>query len=173
MPHPTTTPGLRSIHNACKLHETLTCPIPPQPQTWWCTFGAESRLGPFGGCFFTGGWPTGEKMNHQIMDRWAMLKYQAIHGKTFGLFLRFPILPRKISFPKRTKRHGSQISIFTWYFFFIKLFIQNARFVHFWCWIQTWTLWWLFFYRWVTNRWKDESPNHGPVGHVKISGYPW
>ena len=48
-----------------------------------CTFGAESRLGPFGGCFFTGGWPTGEKMNHQIMDRWAMLKYQAIHGKTF------------------------------------------------------------------------------------------
>ena len=48
-------------------------------------------------------------MNHQIMDRWAMLKYQAIHGKTFGLFLEFPILPRKISFPKRTKRHGPQI----------------------------------------------------------------
>ena len=88
-----------------------------------CTFGAESRFGPFGGCFLTGGWPTGKKMNHQIMDRWAMLKYQAIHGKTFGLFLEFPILPRKISFPKRTKRHGSQISIFTWYFFFIKLFI--------------------------------------------------
>ena len=36
-------------------------------------------------------------MNHQIMARWAMLKYQAIHGKTFGLFFRFPILPRKIS----------------------------------------------------------------------------
>ena len=31
MPHPTPTPVLRSIHNACKLHGTLTCPISPQP----------------------------------------------------------------------------------------------------------------------------------------------
>ena len=66
-----------------------------------CTFGAESRLGPFGGCFLTGGWPTGKKMNHQIMDRWAMLKYQAIHGKTFGLFLEFPRnFPGRFLFPK-------------------------------------------------------------------------
>ena len=55
-------------------------------------------------------------MNHQIMAQWAMLKYKAIHGKTFGLFLGFPILPRKISFPKRTKRHGSQINIFICFF---------------------------------------------------------
>ena len=91
-----------------------------------CTFGAESRLGPFGGCFFTGGWPTGEKMNHQIMARWAMLKYQILNirlsmVKPLVCFWGLPILPRKISFPKRTKRHGSQISIFICFFLIFSL----------------------------------------------------
>ena len=38
------------------------------------------------------------------MERSAMLKNHAIHGKTFGLVLGFPILLRRISFPKKKEK---------------------------------------------------------------------
>ena len=153
MPHPTPTPGLRSIHNACKLHETLTCPIPSQPQTWWCTFGAESRLGPFGGCFFTGGWPTGKKMNHQIMDRWAMLKYQAIHGKTFGLFLEFPRnFPGRFLFPKEQTGMDPK-SVFSHDIFSLLNYLYKMLdLCTFGAESRLGPFGGCFFYRWVTNR---------------------
>ena len=53
----------------------------------------------FGGCFSDMGdqkFSHVQQMNHQIMERCAMLKKIAIHRKTVGLVLGFPILLRKI-----------------------------------------------------------------------------
>ena len=72
------------------------------------------------------GWPTVQHvqpMNHQIMERCAMLKSHAVHGKTFGLVLGSPCFSGGFYFPKRTKRHESQTRLFIWDFFFIKLFM--------------------------------------------------
>ena len=54
------------------------------------------------------GRPAVQQMNHQIIERCAMLQNQAVDGKTVGLVLGFPILLRRISFPKRKNRHVSQ-----------------------------------------------------------------
>ena len=57
------------------------------------------------------------------MERSAMLKNHAIHGKTFGLVLGFPILLGRISFPQKNEKTWIPNQVFHMIFFFIKLFM--------------------------------------------------
>ena len=50
------------------------------------------------------------------MERSAMLKNHAIHGKTFGLVLGFPILLRRFSFPKKKEKTSIPHQLFHMFF---------------------------------------------------------